>query len=254
MLPSERQGDILERINDAGYAKATDLQELFGVSNMTIQRDLRDLEHRGLIRRVRGGAASLHTRDLGYGLRERINRLEKEAIGRAAAALVDNGQSIFIDAGTTALEVARHLIKRPLSKLNIVTSSVKVSAEVAGLSNLRVRQLGGDVYAQSFGVAGPDVVLALEQLNLDWAFLGAAGVDSEVGLTNNNHIEVAVKQAAIQSSHRVAFLADSSKLGHAKLVQITSPKSPYTLVTTKQLPSREAKKFRKLSWEVIIAD
>ena len=254
MLPSERQGDILKRINGAGYAKATDLQEIFGVSHMTIQRDLRDLEHRGLIKRVRGGAASLDTRDLGYGLHERINRLEKEAIGLAAAALVQNGQSVFIDAGTTALEVARHLVKRSLGKLNLVTSSVKVSAEVAGLPRLNVRQLGGDIYAQSFGVIGSEVVGALEHLNLDWAFLSTAGVDAKSGLTNNNHLEVAVKQAAIQSSRRVVFLADSSKLGLTKLVQITSLDTPHTLVTTQQLPSRERKTFKKLGWEVIIAN
>ena len=253
MLPSERQGDILERINGAGYAKATDLQEIFGVSHMTIQRDLRDLEHRGLIKRVRGGAASLDTRDLGYGLRERINRLEKEAIGRAAAALVQNGQSVFVDAGTTALEVARHLVKRSI-KLNLVTSSVKVSAEISGQPMLQVRQLGGDIYAQSFGVIGPEVVKALGHLNLDWAFLSTAGVDAKTGLTNNNHLEVAVKQAAMLSSRRVVFLADSSKLSLTKLVQITPLNTPHTLVTTKQLPSGEQKKFEKLGWEVIIAN
>ena len=142
MLPSERQGSILERVNDAGYAKTTDLQEVFGVSHMTVQRDLRDLEHRGLLRRVRGGAAALGTHDVGYGLRERLNRLEKEAIGRAAAALVENGQSVFIDAGTTALEVARHLAKAFASTLNLVTTSVKVSAELAA-SAQPARQTAG---------------------------------------------------------------------------------------------------------------
>lgn len=253
MLPSERQGSILKRVNDAGYAKTTDLQEVFGVSHMTVQRDLRDLEHRSLIRRVRGGAASVGTHDIGYGLRERLNRLEKEAIGRAAATLVESGQSVFIDAGTTALEVARHLAKRPFT-LNLITTSVKVSAELAALPNLRVRQLGGDIYAQSFGVAGPETVAALNHLYLDWAFLGTAGVSVEAGMTNNNHTEVSVKRAATLRSRRTVFLADSSKLNRTALVQIADVTEPHTLVTTKKLPSGDAKGFRDLGWEVIAAD
>ena len=253
MLPSERQSDIVRRVEQTGYVKATDLQEAFGVSHMTIQRDLHDLDHRGLIRRVRGGAAALSTREIGYGSRERINRQEKEAIGRAAAALVQNGQSVFVDAGTTALEVARHLAKRPFAKLNLVTTSVKISAEVAGLPNLRVKQLGGDLYAQSFGVAGPDVAEALGKLNLDWAFLGTAGVDLTAGLTNGNAYEIGVKRAAISSSHRTAFLADESKFGTKALVQILGADEPHTLITTATLSSQNAKHWETLGWEVIVA-
>ncbi len=199
------------------------------------------------------GRLSLGKCDIGYGLRERLNRLEKEAIGRAAATLVESGQSVFIDAGTTALEVARHLAKRALT-LNLITTSVKVSAELAGLPNLRVRQLGGDIYAQSFGVAGPETVAALSNLYLDWAFLGTAGVSVKTGLTNNNHTEVSVKRAAALRSSRTVFLADSSKLNRTALVQIADITEPHTLLTTRKLSSGDAKGFRDRGWEVIIAD
>jgi DeoR/GlpR family transcriptional regulator of sugar metabolism len=251
MLASERQRCIVERLRLQGFIKTVDLERAFGVSAMTIRRDLDELEHRGLLRRVRGGAAALEARDVGYGLRERVNRLEKEALGRRAAELVASGEVVFIDAGTTCIEVARHLLKRQLKSLYLVTSSVKVSAELAGSYGIKVTQLGGEIYDQSFGVVGEAAVRKLANLRVDWAFLGACGFDFELGLTNNNHFEVAVKRAALRSARRSVFLLDSSKWGRATLAQIAPVSEPHTLITSSRLSLVEHRRLKAGGWEVI---
>jgi DeoR/GlpR family transcriptional regulator of sugar metabolism len=252
VLAGERQQRLVQRVEAEGFVKVQELTEEFGVSAMTVRRDIAELEHRGLVRRVRGGAASLHTRDIGYGLRERMNRREKEDIGRRAAELVRPGATVFIDAGTTCIEVARHLVKRQLAPLYLVTASVKVTAELAGLNGVKVMQLGGEIYDQSFGAVGEAAVRKLARLRLDWAFLGASGVDLELGMTNNNHFEVQVKRAALKSARRGVFLADSSKLGRASLARVVAIDEPHTLITTDALSCDDKQMLEARGWEVIV--
>lgn len=227
MLASERQRCIVEGLRARGFAKTAELQQAFSVSAMTIRRDLVELEHRGLLRRVRGGAAALEARDIGDSLRERVNRLEKEATERRAATLVSSGKAVFIDAGTTCIEVAHHLLQRQLKSLYRVTSSVKVLAELAVSYGIKITQLGGATYAQSFRVR------KLATLRVDWAFLRACGFDCELGLTN--HFEVAIKRAAVRSARRGVFLLDSSKWGRTTLAQIAPVSEPHTLITSSRL-------------------
>jgi len=251
MLAVERQQRLLELVKTQGFVRTVELQREFGVSHMTVRRDLMELEHRGLIRRVRGGAASVQLGDIGYGRRERMNRLEKEAIGRSAAELVHTGEAVFIGPGTTCIEVARHLRKRRLPRLFLVTTSVKVASEVAGVRGFKVTQLGGEIYDQSFGVVGESVVRRLARLRMDWAFLGTCGVDLEAGLTNNNHFEIPTMQAAIRSARRTVFVADGSKLGRATIAQIAPLEPPCTLITAGDAPAGMLKSLCRLGWEVI---
>jgi DeoR family transcriptional regulator, fructose operon transcriptional repressor len=220
---------------------------------MTIRRDLAELEHRGLVRRVRGGAATLRSRDVGYGLRERLNRPQKEAIGRRAAALVASGEKVFIDAGTTCLEVARFLAKRQLPRLYLVTTSLKVSAELGGIPEITLVQLGGEIYDQSCGVVGEPALKTLRTLRVDWAFLGASAFDVGMGPSNNNPIEVLVKRAAIKSAKRAVFLVDGSKLGQVALAQICPIDEAHTLITTAKFSGGDERRLRSLGWEVIEA-
>ena len=249
MLATERKQSLLRRIEAEGFVKLSDLQTDYNVSLMTLRRDLRELEHRGLVRRVRGGATIPTAKDIGYGSRERINRLEKEAIGKHAASLVNSGQSVYIDSGTTCMEVARHLLKRQLSNLSLITPSVKVSAELAGRPGIKIIQLGGEIYGTSFGVVGDSVTSVLAQTRVDWAFVGTCGFDVEAGVTNNNAIEVPVKKAAVAGARRCVFLADSSKIGRATLVQIAPITPAHTLITTR-LHASDHKALEKLGWQV----
>lgn len=253
MLAIERQQCIVEHVKQRGVVKTVNLSKEFATSAMTIRRDLAELEHRGLIRRVRGGAAAVASRDIGYGLRERINRREKEAVGQRAAQLVASGQSVFIDAGTTCIEVARHLLKRQLSSLFLVTTSVKVSAELAGSRGIKVTQLGGEIYDQSFGVVGDSVCRELAKLRFDWAFIGVSGFDLEAGLTNNNHFEIAVKRAAMHSARASVIAADSDKVGRAALAQISPIDEGHKIVTTASITPADLERLASYGWEVIKA-
>jgi DeoR/GlpR family transcriptional regulator of sugar metabolism len=251
VLAAERHQRILANIHHHGVVKTKELASALKVSVMTVRRDLAALEHQGLLQRTHGGATEPRSRDQSYGLRERVNRLQKERLGLAAAQLVKAGESVFIDAGTTCIEVARHLRKRRLSSLSIVTASIKVSSELSGLDRIRVVQLGGELYGQSYGVVGSSANDTLSQMRLDWAFVGAVGVDPSIGLTNNNEIEVPLKRIALKVARRAVILVDSSKIGRAGLALISPISQPYTLLTTAALSPDTLAAFRHYGWEVI---
>lgn len=251
MLAAERRQRILAHIQHNGVVKTKELASALKVAVMTVRRDLVELEHQGLLQRTHGGATEPRSRDLSYGLRERLNRLQKEQLGLAAAQLVKAGESVFIDAGTTCIEVARHLRKRRLSSLFIVTASIKVSSELSGASGIKVIQLGGELYGESYGVIGSSANDTLSQMRPDWAFVGAVGVDPSIGLTNNNTLEVPLKQLALKVARRAVILVDSSKIGRAGLILISPISQPYTLLTTATLSPDTLATFKHHGWEVI---
>lgn len=251
MLAAERHQKILALIRQRGVVKTKELASVLKVSVMTVRRDLAELEHQVLLQRTHGGATEPRSRDLSYGLRERLNRLQKERLGLSAAQLVKAGESVFIDAGTTCIEVARHLRKRHLTSLFVVTASIKVSSELSGLDRIKVVQLGGELYGESYGVVGSSAHDTLSQMRLDWAFVGAVGVDASIGLTNNNVLETPLKQLALKVARRAVILVDNSKIGRAGLALISPISEPYTLLTTAHLSAEFISVLTHYGWEVM---
>jgi DeoR/GlpR family transcriptional regulator of sugar metabolism len=213
VLPSQRRQAILRRLTAQGEAGFAELAEEFGVSEMTIRRDLEMLEAEGLARRVRGGAISVVSRSYEppFAVRTATAADAKEAIGSAAADLVNDGDTAVIDVGTTALALARALHGK--RGLTVVTPSLPVAVELGADPDVRVVVTGGHVRSGELSLTGGMAEDSFATLNCDLAFIGIAGICASPGLTEYNPDDARVKRAAIAAARRVIVLADASKLG-----------------------------------------
>lgn len=231
---NDRQLAILEQLRNDGEVKIGGLKEYFGVTEMTIRRDLEKLERGGHVRRTFGGAI-LASPDVA--LRDRIVERadEKERIGRAAAALVRPGDSVFIDGGSTTLQVARSLPDG--ADVTVVTNAINVAAE---LSEKRIPTivLGGSLLETTRSMVGHMTVEAASRMAFDKAFLGATGLHPAHGFSNTNLHEAEVKRAAIRQSKEAYAVMDQSKFGLTMLVSFAGLAEVTGLVTDR-LPAGE---------------
>jgi DeoR/GlpR family transcriptional regulator of sugar metabolism len=224
LIPAERRNQIAEIVSQEGQLSVTEISDLFGVSEMTARRDLRDLDQKGLVRRVHGGAVSRLGRSYEppYPTRMQENQSKKRRIGQAAAALVVDGDSLAFDVGTTTLEVARHLQGR--QNLTIVTASLPIANELVSLFSLedeiRLILTGGVLRARELSMIGDLARRAYTDLHVDKAFIGVGGISVDSGLTEYNIEDATTKTPLLKSAKQKIVVADSSKLGRTTLSRI----------------------------------
>ncbi|MEV1007305.1 DeoR/GlpR family DNA-binding transcription regulator [Streptomyces sp. NPDC049881] len=217
MLPAERHRRITAAVNRAGTLSTEDLAAALDVSAETVRRDLAQLEKRGQLSRVHGGAAALTVargltgEEAPYAERSLAQREAKVAIGRAAAALVVPGMTLAIDVGTTAVEVARAL---PADfRGTVATPSLLVAGELAGRQDVEVFVPGGRIRAGDLVCSGAATVGFFGGFHADLAFIGSGGIAAGAGVTDFYYDEIATKQAILAHAARTYVLADSSKHG-----------------------------------------
>lgn len=209
----------------------TDLAARFGVSESTIRRDLRELEEAGLIQRTHGGAVlpDLRRYEPSFHQKEAERRQEKNAIARIAARLVNDGDTIILDSGTTTLALARLLHGR--TNLTVVTNSIVIAAELAGAPGVEVVVTGGILKGRTLALVGAEVARFLNKVNVDRVFLGINGIDLEAGLTTPTLAEAETKQAMIRAAREVVVLADHTKLGRVTFAHVASLQEVHRLIT-----------------------
>ena len=213
MLPTQRRLAILAQIRDQATVSAEELSRQFAVSVETIRRDLRGLQEKGLLERVYGGATRPPGRSSEGSFAARSTRHigRKRAIAAMAASLVEPEETIVIDVGTTALEVARAL---PASfRGRVLTSSVPAAMELSGRGGVELLLCGGQVRRGDGACAGAHAEAFFAEFYADRAFLGSGGVHPDAGLTDYYPAEVIVRRTIIDHTETNYVLADSSKLG-----------------------------------------
>jgi DeoR/GlpR family transcriptional regulator of sugar metabolism len=213
MLATERHARILGLVTSRQVASTEDLALQLCVSPETIRRDIRVLDQRGQLRRVRGGAASPSAAIGEPQVEERqlLHRAEKETIGRLAAGLLQDGQTVVLDLGTTATEVARAMA--PTFRGTVATTSLLVAGELAAHRDIEVLICGGRVRAGDLGVSNANAVEFFAGINADLALVSSGGVDAQRGLTDFHLDEVATRRQILRNARRAYVLADSSKFG-----------------------------------------
>jgi DeoR/GlpR family transcriptional regulator of sugar metabolism len=213
----QRLEPILDLIYTSGFTSVTEVAQQMNVSEMTIRRDFDKLEAEGLIRRAHGGAIAEHKTqvELDYRARQQRRAQEKMRIGQIAASLVQDGQSVFLDAGTTVLAMVKFL--KQMKNLHIVTSSMPVQMDLMSCPHINVILVGGQIMPHTMSYVGPLAVENIQSMRFDWAFIGTGGIDVDRGLTHSTLEEIPVKKAAAASAGKVAVLADSTKFGYAAL-------------------------------------
>jgi DeoR/GlpR family transcriptional regulator of sugar metabolism len=220
-LANFRMQLIMSALSAQGECRTSELAQRFRLSENTIRRDLLELEEQGLLLRVHGGAV-LVDQDVAYANRLEHSVPQKRAIGRAAAALIESGQNIYLDVGSTTHELVAAIREGlpTVTHLHIFTNGVKIAGELIGQTPYNVHLIGGEIYQNTFCTVGPSALAHIDQFRFDLFFMGANGVDPERGWTNSNHMEVLVKRAVISRSKRVFALVDSSKWRVPSLAQI----------------------------------
>jgi DeoR/GlpR family transcriptional regulator of sugar metabolism len=250
MLTRQRKDHLLERLARERRIVARDAADALGVSEDTIRRDLRELAREGKLRRVHGGALPVAAAEQGLAARGDIATDEKRAIGRAAAAMVRPGQVVFVDGGTTAIQLARAL-DRTLA-VTIVTHSPLVAAELAGHA-VAIRLIGGALFRHSMVAVGAETVQSIRAIRADLCFLGVTGVHAEAGFTTGDAEEALVKRAIAESSAEVVVLASSEKLGAASAFAIGPLELATTLLVSGAVPETQLATIRGTGLEIVRA-
>ena len=253
MIKDARLQEICRALSVSRVVTSAELAERCGVSEMTVRRDLADLEARRLVRRVRGGAIRIDGTDPGYSHRSGEHLSEKQHLGRAAAQLVSDGQTIFLDAGTTVVEVARALANRAQNegiRARVVTHSIKIGAELAAVPGLAVHQLGGEIDPATLSATGPDVTRDLHQMNFDLFFMGVTGVDLTEGLTNSSRVGVEVKRTACARARTVWVVADGSKWKNVSFYRVADLTAVHGWVTDAVLQPDERRSIMSAGLQI----
>lgn len=253
MLAEERRNRILEVLRDReqGVVSVTELSELLETSNMTIRRDLDWLENKGVLRRVHGGAVICPDETDEKPFAERFEQFsrEKQLVGRTAAQLVQDGETIILDAGTTTQQVARHLTSK--QDVVAITNAIPIVEELARCPHVSTIVLGGMLKQQELCTVGPMVTQELSRLSVDKFFLSVSGFTLEKGATDPDLQETEVKQAMMQAAQEIILVADSSKWGVINLAQITPLHTVHKIVTDDGLPAPAIEAIEAIGVEVI---
>lgn len=252
MLRTERHARILEHVSARGGIDVHELSRLLDVSTATVRRDLQHLSELRLLRRTHGGAA-VGPVDLEVPLQHRAGRSrpEKQAIARAAAALVPDGAVVGMNGGSTVTEVARLLAAR--GPLTVVTNAVNIAAELVLHKQVTLIVIGGNARNASYELVGPIAEKTLASYHTDIAFLGVDGISAAHGCTTHDQLEAATDRAFADNSGRTVVVADRTKIGRATLAKICPLAGIHDLVTDGAAPDAELARIAGAGVAVTVA-
>ena len=231
MIPAERRKKILEYINNNNNtATIVELSDAFSVSEMTIHRDLHFLEKAGHVQKTYGGVvASPYQVVTDFNRRVQLYPERKEAIGKEAASMIQDGDNIFLDASTTSLAIVPFLANK--KRISVFTTSVAALSKLSGMPNIELHSTGGLVYNGTDSFVGPTCTAYIKQVHVDKCFMSMSGICVPEGITDPISLIADVKKSIAESSTEVIVLADKSKFGRLSRFNIF-PLSDIDLVIT----------------------
>lgn len=247
MLTQQRKRHLLDVLKSAGRIVAKESAISLGVSEDTVRRDLRELAADGLLLRVHGGALPASRATENLAARSTISMAEKSALARAAAGLIRAEQVIFLDGGTTTLELVKH-IDRDL-RLMIVTHSPTVAAELVD-HRADVQLIGGRLFKHSMVLVGAEASEAIRNIRADAYFMGVTGVHAEYGLSTGDAEEAAIKRLIARTSAEIVVMASTEKIGAASAFLIMPAASVTHLFVPESASSHALEPFRELGVEI----
>jgi len=252
LLNEERRRAILEILDRDGRVLVLDLARRFETSQVTIRKDLEELHAHGLIHRTHGGALPAREgalEDPTLREKEKLHRKEKLRIAQAAVGMVQEGQVVILDSGTTTTAIAHSL--RHFHNLTVVTNAVNIAAELSGTA-VEVILTGGTLRKNSFSLVGPIAEETLHRLNADILFLGVDGFDVQYGLSTPNLLEAKVNRVMVEVAKRTVAVCDSSKFGRRSLSLIVPPSALHQVVTDRGVLKSDVRLLKKAGIEVTL--
>jgi DeoR/GlpR family transcriptional regulator of sugar metabolism len=246
-----RRKKILDLLSRDGQVRVADLSDTLGTTVVTIRSDLAALERDGYLERISGGAIQTvkNYYNMEFLHRQQENMQYKKAIAVAASDLVNDGETLMINSGTTtyftAVELKRH------KNLNIVTNSISVAIELGAHPTFRVILLGGDINVQYSFIYGNDAITQLKNYKADKTILSVDGIHSEIGLTTYHAEEAVIDKLMMERSRQTIIAADYTKLGHESFSNIGALSSVNSWVTNDCVNEQELEKIRACGVEVV---
>jgi DeoR/GlpR family transcriptional regulator of sugar metabolism len=253
LLGETRRGRILEWLREEGSARVSILAQAFAVSEVTVRQDLEKLEAEGHIVREHGGAylKSVRQQVHAMALAHQEHSSEKQRIGRAAAALVEDGDTIIIDSGSTTTEVAANLFGR--KDITIITNALNIALMLGAEPGFDVHMSGGHFKAPTLSLSGERSAAYFQGLYAQRLFLATGAIDIEGGLTYPSLSDIAVKKAMIDAAQSVCLVADSSKIGQRSFCVLGGLDQVDTLITDSDIRDEDREAIEAADVEVIVA-
>lgn len=252
ILQAQRIERILALLATHGFRTNQALAADLDVSEMTIRRDLNELSEQGQVKRVRGGVRVLRRADVLEPGQTNLQIGLERAIAEAAADLVVDGETIYLDNGSAALALAQALRQRDMRNLRVVTNAVSVAALLCSDSS-NVIQLGGEVRGTG-AVVGQQAIRFIESMRFDRCFLCADGFNFDFGISGKHLPEIEIKRAAMQHSGWIGLLADATRWGKQSMLRIANLRDIHCLITDEALDATVRDAIIERGLNVVIAD
>lgn len=252
-VTTDRRAKIIEEIETFGIVKVSDLSKKFGVSDVTIRNDLVQLEKKNILVRAHGGAMKFQRVGVDFELdiKSKKNLLEKERIGKKAASLIKDGDTIILDSGTTTLQIAKNVSK--IKDLTVITNSLNIAGQLVDFQNVKVIMPGGNLRRKSLSLIGPIAENTLKNYYCDKAFLGVDGIDTSYGISTPNSEEAYLNNIMINISREIFVVTDSSKFLRKSFAYIAPLSKINTVITDSKIPNEEKISLENSNTNLIIA-
>ncbi|TDO90045.1 DeoR family transcriptional regulator [Halanaerobium saccharolyticum] len=235
MLAEERRQKIVELINQDNIVKVNELSETLEVTTETIRSDLDKLEQQGVLKRTHGGAVAVDNhQELSFNIRKDKNKKEKKEIAKKAASLIKDGDTVFLDASTSAFYLAEEILE--LQNVTVITNSNTIVTELSKNEDITVISTGGMLRRNSLSFVGPLTNTNIRNYNANKAFLSCKGVSVKHGATEVNELESETKQNMVKKSEEIYILGKVTAINEVGLSQFAAIEEINKVITTDDIP------------------
>jgi DeoR/GlpR family transcriptional regulator of sugar metabolism len=251
LIPAERENYIFDKLKQNGSVKVEEVAEELNVSLMTVRRDLDRLQERGLLYRSHGGAVQreLYPLEQAYDIKKISNIETKEKIAAKALTLVNDGDTIFLDAGTTTFELSRLL--KAKKDITVITNDLKIALELYQ-NNIQTYVVGGKVQQETGSIIGTKAEEFIDSIRVNISFLGTSAVSNEGYLSTPTFEKSVLKRKVVKCASYAVLLADSSKFNKESFVNIVSITDINAVVTDKQFKDQELKQLEENNVNIVM--
>lgn len=251
----ERRRAILNELNEKGKVRVAELSEKFGCSEVTIRNDIKNMDMEGLLKRTHGGAVKVEEETSRKYTAESIYRNveRKKKIAACAYEFIDDRDTIIIDDASSSFYLACYIKQHPEKRLAVVTNSLLVGNELAGVGHVELYMVGGHVGGHLAATMGDSALHNMEQFHVDKAFVGVHSINFDVGLTSIGTPQMQVKRAILKAAKKVYVLADSSKFGGGYLSVVCPIGDVYKIITDNDVLRENIKKAQEMEVPLVIA-
>ena len=254
-MMQERRNAILQELNEYGKVKVADLSKKLECSEVTIRNDIKSMDKEGLLKRTHGGAIRLDEKVQRKYSAESIyrNTEKKRQIAACAYAYIEDRDTIIIDDASSSFYLALYIKEHPEKRIAVVTNSLLVGNELAGVRHVELYLIGGHVGGHLAATMGESALQNMEQFHVDKGFIGVHSINFDVGLTSIATPQMQVKRAILKAASQVYLLADSSKFGGGYVSVICPVKQVYKIITDAQIGKEYVRKAEREQIPLVVA-